>query len=344
MIPEAVRDIPRNDSKHGRTRALHSVPARSDEVRLVPINVLQPGDTPRLSGEDSEHARLLADSSVKPPPILVHRRTMRVIDGMHRLRASQLAGRNMMDVVFFDGSEEDAFVRAVQANVTHGLPLSLADREAAAVRIIGTHGHWSDRAIAAVAGLAPKTVASLRRRVSGDRPEASGRLGRDGRVRPLDAAEGRRIASEIIAQRPDASLREVAKAAGISPTTVRDVRSRMRMAAEPAEEAPPAAVAPVPAPRENCAAPTPPRSAVDKTALILSLGRDPSLRFKQSGRVLLQWLMQHSDGLESWSQLIDSIPLHCSYVLANLSRDCAREWLTFAEELEGRVATDGESH
>jgi hypothetical protein len=37
------------------------------------------------------------------------------------------------DPAFFDGSERDAFVLAVKANVSRGLPLSLDDRSAARV-------------------------------------------------------------------------------------------------------------------------------------------------------------------------------------------------------------------
>ncbi|MFC7729983.1 hypothetical protein [Actinomadura keratinilytica] len=68
------------------------------------------------------------------PPILVHRRTMRVVDGMHRLRAARLQGRCEIGVRFVDGPDADVFVAAVRANIGHGLPLSLADREAAAAR------------------------------------------------------------------------------------------------------------------------------------------------------------------------------------------------------------------
>jgi hypothetical protein len=56
------------------------------------------------------------------PPLLVDRRSMRVIDGMHRLMAALLKKRETIDVEFFDGSYADAFLLAVEANVAHGLP------------------------------------------------------------------------------------------------------------------------------------------------------------------------------------------------------------------------------
>lgn len=97
----------------------------------VPIGSLLPANSPRSQGEDDEHIQRLAENEADLPPILVQQGTMRVIDGMHRLRAAILNGRRSIDVEFFDGSDEEAFIRAVEQNVAHGLPLTLADRKAA---------------------------------------------------------------------------------------------------------------------------------------------------------------------------------------------------------------------
>ena len=122
--------------------------------------------------------------------------------------AASLQGRETIDVIFFDGSEADIFLRAVQENIAHGLPLSQADRRAAVERIIASHPHMSDRAISHSVGLAAKIVADIRRRSSEDLPQLNARVGRDGRVRPVDSGEGRRRAAELLAQHPEASLRE----------------------------------------------------------------------------------------------------------------------------------------
>jgi hypothetical protein len=98
---------------------------------MVPVGIPLPADSPRLGGENRDHIRLLADATAPLPPILVHRSTMRVIDGMHRLRAAMLRGATEIAVEFFDGTEAEAFARAVRENVAHGLPLSRSDREAA---------------------------------------------------------------------------------------------------------------------------------------------------------------------------------------------------------------------
>src|SRR5438128_1449366 len=83
---------------------------------IVEISSLLPADSPRLAGEDTEHARTLAETGEDLPPILVHRPTMRIIDGMHRLRAAVLRGESQIEVYFFDGNTDAAFVLAVESN------------------------------------------------------------------------------------------------------------------------------------------------------------------------------------------------------------------------------------
>ena len=73
---------------------------------------------------------------------------------MHRLSAAKLEGSETIRAEFVDADEQTAFLLAVKANTDHGLPLSVADREAAAERILSWYPYWSDRAIAAIAGLA----------------------------------------------------------------------------------------------------------------------------------------------------------------------------------------------
>jgi hypothetical protein len=154
---------------------------------------LRAADSPRLSGEDKAHIARLAKTEAPLPPMLVDRRTMRVIDGMHRLMAASLQGQEAIDVIFFGGSEADVFLRAVEENVTHGLPLSQADRRAAAERIVASHPHMSDRTIGHSVGLAAKTIAAIRKRSSEGVPQSNARVGRDGRVRPLDIGLGRPV-------------------------------------------------------------------------------------------------------------------------------------------------------
>jgi hypothetical protein len=303
--------------------AMVAVP-RAADVHVVAVDTLLPGESPRLFGEHEKHVELLTESAESLPPILVHRPTLRVVDGMHRLKAALRRGQATIQVQFFDGTDFDCFIAAVKANTAHGLPLTLADRRAAAARILTSHAHWSDRAIAAVAGLAPKTVGAIRRRHGGDADPVESRLGRDGKIRTLRSAPGRRLASEMFASRPDVSLREVAATAGISRATARDVRQRMRRGESPLVG---------PESTEEGAR----EHGIDRRRIIENLAQDPSLRFTEPGRTLLRWIARRSIGLQDWGRFVDSVPPHCSYKLVILARACANDWLAFADELERRI-------
>jgi ParB-like chromosome segregation protein Spo0J len=311
--------------------------AEIGSAALVPIDSLLPADSPRLSGENAEHVNLLAAADQPLPPILVHRRTMRVIDGMHRLRAARRNGRKKVEVRFVDGAEEDIFVLAVQMNIAHGLPLSTADRSAAAERVVRTHAHWSDRAIATATGISATTVAVIRRRVSGGSPRSQARTGQDGRVRPLSAAQGRTKASEIIASRPNASLREIATASGISISTARDVRRRMRNGE-----------APVPPPREPALTPrrgpnrTEPGAEPapgDPSSILAVLQRDPALKYNDQGRAFLQWLTTRLVHMDEWPAYVDAIPAHCKPAVVTLANQCTRAWKSFADEFSDHIGS-----
>jgi ParB-like chromosome segregation protein Spo0J len=326
----------------------------------VPVLSLRPADSPRLNGEDKAHIARLAQTETPLPPILVDRRTMRVIDGMHRLMAASVQGRETIDVIFFDGSEADVFLQAVQENVAHGLPLSQADRRAAAARIIASHPHLSDRAIGHSAGLAAKTVAAIRKGSSGDIPQSNARIGRDGRVRPLDSGAARRRAAELLTQQPGASLRDVARAAGISPATVLDVRKRLERGQSPVPDKPAANAArnsagsngagsngagsngaPAGADgdgasaqairlRPRAAAPPDPAAAVEK------LLRDPSLR-NERGKRMLRLLRVNAAGAGQLPDAAAAVPPHCVGIVVELARQYAEMWQDFARELDGRA-------
>ncbi|WP_241779521.1 ParB/RepB/Spo0J family partition protein [Streptomyces natalensis] len=130
----------------------------NSDVVKVSVDAVRTGDSPRLDGEDEDHARALAELGTGLPPITVHRGTMRVIDGAHRLRAARLLGHTEIAARFYDGDEDDAFVLAVTMNASHGLPLTLADRTAAAARILTARPQLSDRRIGKVTGLSGTTV------------------------------------------------------------------------------------------------------------------------------------------------------------------------------------------
>ncbi|WP_330343209.1 ParB/RepB/Spo0J family partition protein [Streptomyces sp. NBC_00557] len=234
---------------------------RGQPVEEIPVDTLVTGLSPRVDGEDPEHVRTLAETCDELPPILVHRPSMTVIDGVHRLRVAELRGQDRIAVRFFDGGLSDARLLAVATNITHGRPLSAADRTAAALRIFASHPGWSDRAVAAVAGLSPKRVGRLRKEAA--LPQTERRVGRDGRCRPVDSSHSRERAGELLRTNPGASLRQIAAQVGLAPATVADVRDRIRRGESPVPDRGRRPAAP---PRSLASA-EPPGHAAEVTAL-----------------------------------------------------------------------------
>ncbi|MDI3420724.1 ParB/RepB/Spo0J family partition protein [Streptomyces luteolus] len=198
------------------------------------MSALRRADSPRQY-LDREHIETLAAIDEPFPPIVVRIDTMEVVDGLHRLEAAACRGDREISVRWFQGGQEEGYVYAVHANIAHGLPLSLAERRAAAQHILVTHPQWSDRRIAAVAGLSARAVAELRDLENGlsAADGAAVRVGRDDRARPIDPKRGRLLAARLLGEQPDASLRTIAAQAGVSPGTVRDVRARLIRGEDP---------------------------------------------------------------------------------------------------------------
>ncbi|MGW5735030.1 MULTISPECIES: ParB N-terminal domain-containing protein [Streptomyces] len=316
--------------------------AQIDQLMVVEVEIgsLSTADSPRISGIDQEHVEALAVVQSPLPPITVHRSTMRVIDGLHRVRAAELRGQRKIAVKFFEGDTADAFVLAVESNVTHGLPLTTADRKRAAGRIIASHPQWSDRMIASVSGIAPGTVAEIRRRAPAEQAGEASRIGHDGRVRPVDGTEGRRVASELIAENPQLSLRQIARVASISPETVRDVRNRMMRGEDPLpRRAQRGRDVLVSAPRSSGPTAVPDRDpGQDRATVLKRLNADPALRFSETGRTLLRLLNIHTISAEEWDEIIDKAPPHCRRIVAYLAGECAEMWAEVAVRVQRKVA------
>ncbi|GAA2785414.1 hypothetical protein GCM10010441_08010 [Kitasatospora paracochleata] len=118
---------------------------------------------PREAALDEAHVRFLAGSEEVLPPIIVHRSTLKVVDGRRQLRAALARGDSSIRARLFDGTEDEAFIHAVKANNANGLALTASDQAAAAIRLLRARPEWSDRAIAATAGVSAQTVGKLRR-------------------------------------------------------------------------------------------------------------------------------------------------------------------------------------
>ncbi|MEU2060935.1 ParB/RepB/Spo0J family partition protein [Streptomyces sp. NPDC013455] len=315
--------------------------SRCADVHWVPIASLVAADSPRLGGTSRDHVKVLAQGDIEP--ILVHRETRRVVDGMHRLQAATLRGEELIAVRYLDGPASEIFLHSVAANVLHGLPLTLADRKAAAERILASHPHLSDRAIARITRLSPKTVGAVRRASSEELPHSKVRVGADGRSRPLDAARRRETARAFLAENPDATLQDIADSAGVSVSTACEIRQRVRRGGQ--DLVPPRRGAVREAGAGRRTGTTGPAEGTRGTpharaqSVIETLAKDPSLRFTQSGRALLRWLNERAPDLEAGRRLMAAVPPHCAVAVADLAHSYARQWQHFASALD-RTAGD----
>lgn len=308
------------------------------QQEMVPVAKLVYAGSPRLEGEDVEHTKQLAEVDGALPPIIVHRPSFQIIDGVHRVCAAIAQGRTEIQAVFFDGSPESAFVIAVANNVNHGLPLSMADRRAAVARILKTHRHWSDRAIATVAGVSAKTVRAIRCATAED-PPLNARVGRDGRVRPLDATAGRRAAAEYLRTHSDTSLRAVAKAVGIAPGTARDVRERLQRGEDPVLARRDRGMTTSRRRKQSTPAAAQPDGPSDVSPLLKVLADDPALRMTTPGRELLRWLHLHAVNTVDSAQIVEVMPGHCVSHLVELAMRCSSNWAWIAHDLTARTAS-----
>ncbi len=326
------------------------LPARNDQVaEYVRVDELREADSPRAAGTDPVHVNRLAQSDAELPPILVHRKTMQVIDGMHRLEAARKKGMERILAVFFDGSDADALVLSISENVRHGLPLSLADRKAAARRVLAVRPDLSDRAVAATTGLAAKTVKEIRVRSTAENPQLNARVGRDGRVRVKDAEQRDRIAA-IIAQRPNASLREIAREARASPSTVLKVRNELgggrastdQEASDERKEQDATISAPVdPGSASRDLGGRVPAAVglepdIEAHAILEKLRRDPAVRMSDSGRGFVRWLERQVVVPSGLPVEMSWLPRYHVAHLAALARGCAEAWNALADLLESQ--------
>jgi ParB-like chromosome segregation protein Spo0J len=286
------------------------------EVATVAIDQLFAGFSPRRRGTANSHVEQLVESGGDWPPILVQRSTMKVIDGAHRLAAARVLGWTTVGVVFFDGGDDEALVEAIRCNRSHGLPLTLQDRKAAARDLLARHPDWSDGRVAEICSLSPKTVANQRPQTAA----SQSRLGRDGRLRPVPSTAVRARIAQAIAYHPDASLRAIATATHASPETVRSVRRSMQPASPLRDAALPATPTRVTGPRRP-----PPWS------------RDSAFESTSAGAAFAAWFDATQVDETALFEQPAAVPVSRIYGVIDEAHRRAQFWATFADQLARRI-------
>jgi len=299
----------------------------------IAISDLSVGPSMRERGIDPGHVAALTEVVPSWPPIVVSRSGGCVIDGQHRVAAAQQLGLRTVRAIWFDGSSDDAYLEFVRRNTSHGLPLTLAERRQAARRIVRSRPDLSDRGIAEVCGLSARTIARLREEAGDGSGSMNGscgpktRVGRDGRVRPVDPGAARARIAEEVARRPNASLRAIASVVGASPETVRSVRNEMRAAMGE---------------RDNGSEASEPEVTV---LGLLSRARKMSVDWRddraftdhEDGQEFLEWFDSCFVEQGDLWRYVEAVPLSRVYEIADEARRRADFWTRFAVAVEGRV-------
>lgn len=199
---------------------------KGERVESIPLTALRPGPSPRATKIHGAHVESLAEVYDQLPPILVHRASIGVIDGAHRVEAARRSGRTSIGVVWFEGGLGEARAAAIKANISHGLPLTRAERKQAALDLLRELPEKSDRWVAEICGLSHTTIGALRHSAmpSLSVDQSPVRVGRDGRRRRTGTPATRSKSVSALAAHPPATIREIADQAGRVPATAKRVR------------------------------------------------------------------------------------------------------------------------
>ena len=293
----------------GNSKGVAVTPQPAQEIQEVELARLRFGLSPRSDARDESYIRTLAERFDDLPPIVVHGDTLVIIDGVHRVLAAGRLGRTRILAAIFVGTEDEARVEAVQLNIVHGKPLTLHERESAAGHFLRSHPEWSDRRVAEICGLSPKTIGRVRNRVLEDSDRRSSRVGRDGRARPTDPAAVRQRVADLLSATPASSAREIAAVAGTSQATVLDVRRRLQQgdAAGPQERA----------------------------SDVGTWSGDAALTATTSAYRFTQWFERTA--VSDAEAHTAAVPLSRIYAVVDECRRRARQWEGFAAALEQRA-------
>jgi hypothetical protein len=155
-----------------------------------------------------DYADDMLDGAVFPPVILYHDGTdYWLADGYHRVEAARKIGIETIEADIREGRARDAILCGIGANAAHGLRRTQADKRRAIERLL-TDPEWSrlaDRKIAAFAKVDHKTVAKVRRELTGEIPTTKPTNGEI--PRPSGKPNGNSsIFDDVISSLPDDAL------------------------------------------------------------------------------------------------------------------------------------------
>jgi hypothetical protein len=144
------------------------------EVKSLRISKLQLAAAADCrDGEDQEtierYAEAMGRGEVLPEVVAFDDgEVIRLADGRKRLRAHERIGKRDIRATVHRGGLREAILYAAGANLTHGVASSRADKRRAVEAVLRVASGLSDRDIGRKCGVDHKTVASARKRLSGE--------------------------------------------------------------------------------------------------------------------------------------------------------------------------------
>ena len=180
---------------------------------------------------DPEHVERLTEVLDRCPPILVSEDGA-IIDGEHRVAAARRLGVSEVPAIVLPvGSVAGAeLVLAIEANTSHGLPLSREERRAAVAAVLEVRPAMSDREIARVCGVGRGLVATIRAATScsgGSDGHLNGRIGGDGKRYGTAPSDWRAHLEALVRVDPTMSVRALALRTGASVGAVQTLRRKV---------------------------------------------------------------------------------------------------------------------
>jgi hypothetical protein len=157
-----------------------------------------------------EYARAMQEGATFPPILVFNdEKAYHVADGFHRVAAARQANLDQILADVRDGTARDAVLAAAGANATHGIRRTNADKRHAIERLLADPEwcRWSDRELARVCHTDHKTVARVRRELTGEIPSERSVTYRDrhGNIGQM------KVTGEIPSERPSLTGRILAK-------------------------------------------------------------------------------------------------------------------------------------
>ena len=163
------------------------------QSQFMPVNsITQNIDTqPRavIYGDTvDEYAESMLNNAKFPPVDVYFDGTLYwLADGYHRVRAAEQANINKIRVTVHQGNKRDAMLHSFSANSKHGLRRTNEDKRRAVTKLLVDDEwyKWSDRRLAAIAGVAKNTIANWREKLDAN-PEQREYIDQAGNINTWD--------------------------------------------------------------------------------------------------------------------------------------------------------------